>query len=299
MKDSIPVKILRGFLIIILLFLLIVAVAVITLGFMAPDKLYSMPVIGSVMNAMNGNSNANIDENEEPEEIDDEDDNEKPTIKTKKTSKNKKDNTDTEDDSTLNVSINEEDVDLIPYENEISELLVSYAPGINRVDGNEYNLENNTMLVYIAKNYFDSKNSASVDIDTKYAATKDNIHKFLSELTDKDYTSMNALSTFSNFIRYTEKTGSYAIGKDINLLKREKYTVSDITFEEAGDGQYSGTAVILRSLDNGSERELTHYAVDFRFSINERFTYSKYKILDFNAANKDYMPDNTFHIERN
>lgn len=300
MKDSVPIKLLKIFFTIVLIFLLIVAVVVITLGLTSPDKLYSLPVIGTVMNMMNGNPANPSDESENTTQNEESDENTNKTKKTTIKTTKAKDNEDEKDDnSTINFAINEEDVDMVPYEDELSDLLESYAPGINRVDGNIYNLENNTILVYIAKNFFDSKNSSSIDIDTKYATTKKNVHKFLSELTTTDYSSEDALSTYSNFIRYTNKTDSYAIGQDINLLKREKFSVSDLSFEEVGDGRYSGTCVILRSLDNGTEREQTHYSVDFEFSINERFTYSKYKILNFNAANKDYMPDNTFHLERN
>ena len=299
MKDGILVKSLKVFFVIIIILLLMLTCVILTLGFTSPDKLYDLPVIGSIMYSFSGNPSPVGDEDVPEEEPDDSE--EEPAETTDEDNDNPEEDGDNNEpnDDPLNVNINEEDVDMIPDEEEIKELLINYSSGINRIDNNIYNLENNTLLIYIAKNFFDSKNSSSLDIDTKYSSTKDNIHKYLSELTTTDYSNSEPLSTYTNFVRYSDRNGFYLVGNDIDQLKKEKFTISDLTYEENGDGTYSGSATILRSIQKEGDRELTHYKIDFKFSINERYTYSKYKILDFSAANKDYFPDNTYHIERN
>ena len=70
---------------------------------------------------------------------------------------------------------------------ELKEFFQKYSLGIQRISFEEETLESNTILLFIAKEYFDSKsNKSSLNVDTNYAATLENVHKYLSELTGKD-----------------------------------------------------------------------------------------------------------------
>ncbi len=200
--------------------------------------------------------------------------------------------------NTLVVGLNPEDEgSKEPTEDEIKELLELYAIGINRIKKDENNLESNTVLIYIAKSYFDTHNSVSIDIDTKYATTVKNVHKFLSELTTRKFDENSRIKAYSNIIEYSAKTNSYAVGSDVSFLKNEEYSASDITFEKNNDDTYSGTARIIRKSKNGDDdAEFTHYDAKFDFSINEDYTYSKYKILNIDVENIDHDIDNTRHF---
>ena len=296
MENKSSHKILKTILVMFIIILLIIAVTIITLGITNPTILYNAPVIGSLMQSFNpddkietdGDDSSHEDENDLEEEPDEDD------------SESKDDEDKPDDEDVINFAINEEDKNIIPYDDEIEEVLRSYSIGINRIDGNTNNYENNAVLLLIANNFFESKTTASINVDSKYAATKENIHKYLTELTTTDFTEIDHLDSYSNIIRYVKKSNSYAIGSDVNILKRERYSLADLEYTDNGDGTYSGSAIVLRSipLDDGS-RELTNYSINFKFRINERFTYSKYKILSFSAANKDFYPDNTYHLEKN
>ena len=50
-------------------------------------------------------------------------------------------------------------------------------------------------------------------------------------------------------------------------------------------------------IKNGDDdAEFTHYDAKFDFSINEDYTYSKYKILNIDVENIDHDIDNTRHF---
>lgn len=294
MENKSSHTIIKIVLIFIIVILLIVTVAVISIGITSPSTLYNVPVIGSLMQAFNPTEPIVEEEpediEEEPEDIEEEEPEEV----------EEKPNNDEKDDNVINVALNEEDKNMIPYDDEIEELLLNYSVGINRIDNNLDNYENNAALLLIANNYFESQNTATIEIDTKYAATKEHIHKYLSELTTIDFSKVDHLDSYSNIIRYVKKNDTYLIGSDISLLKREKFSLADLEYTDNGDGTYSGTAVVLRSIkQEDGTRENTNYEIRFKFRLNERFTYSKYKILSFSAANKDFYPDNTYHLQRN
>jgi len=298
MENKSSHSIIKTILIIIIIILLIATIAVISIGIINPSALYSVPVIGSLMQSINPVEPIEEDEpeevEEEPEEINEEEpEDEEPP-------EDEKDDDDDKDNNVINVALNEEDKNMIPYDNEIEELLLNYSVGINRIDNNLDNYENNAALLLIANNYFESQNTATLEIDTKYAATKEHIHKYLSELTTIDFSKVDHLDSYSNIIRYVKKNDTYLVGSDVSLLKREKFSLADLEYTDNGDGTYSGTAVVLRSIkQEDGTRENTNYEIRFKFRLNERFTYSKYKILSFSAANKDYYPDNTYHLQRN
>ena len=299
MESNSSHKLIKTILIVLIIILLIIAVAIITIGITSPSTLYNVPVVGSLMQAINP-SNEDMDEDEDYEDEDEENDEEETDVDEDETESEEPEEKENEDEDVINVSLNEEDENIIPYDEEIEELLLNYSVGINRLDGNIDNYENNTVLLFIANRFFESQTTASIDIDSKYAATKDNIHKYLTELTTKDYTEIDHLDSYSNIIRYVKKSNSYAIGSDVSLLNREKYSLADLEYNDNGDGTYSGSAVVLRSIEmEDGTRERTNYSINFKFSLNKRFTYSKYKILSFSAANKDFFPDNTYHLEKN
>jgi len=202
----------------------------------------------------------------------------------------------TEESNTLVVGLNSDEDSNEPKEDEIKELLELYSIGINRIKNDEDNLESNTILLYIAKSYFDTHNSVSIDIDTKYATTVKNVHKFLSELTSRKFDEKSRIKSYSNIIGYSTKTNSYSVGSDISFLKNEEYSVSDISYEKNDDDTYSGTARIIRKSKNDDDTEFTHYDATFDFSINEDYTYSKYKILNIDVENIDHDVDNTRHF---
>ncbi len=294
MENKSSHTIIKIILLFIIVILLVVTVAVISIGITSPSTLYNIPVIGSLMQAFNPTEPIVEEEpediEEEPEDIEEEEPEEV----------EEKPNNDEKDDNVINVALNEEDKNMIPYDDEIEELLLNYSVGINRIDNNLDNYENNAALLLIANNYFESQNTATIEIDTKYAATKEHIHKYLSELTTIDFSKVDHLDSYSNIIRYVKKNDTYLIGSDISLLKREKFSLADLEYTDNGDGTYSGTAVVLRSIkQEDGTRENTNYEIRFKFRLNERFTYSKYKILSFSAANKDFYPDNTYHLQRN
>ena len=211
-------------------------------------------------------------------------------------SENENETNTTEKSNTLVVGLNSDDDSKEPKEEEIKELLELYSIGINRIKNDENNLESNTILLYIAKSYFDTHNSVSIDIDTKYATTVKNVHKFLSELTSRKFDEKSRIKSYSNIIGYSTKTNSYSIGNDISFLKNEEYSVSDISYEKNDDDTYSGTARIIRKSTNDDNAEFTHYDATFDFSINEDYTYSKYKILNIDVENIDHDVDNTRHF---
>lgn len=295
MSKRVSFKLFKVIFILLLLAIIIILSTIVVIAIKNPAELYNLPLVGSYFSQIadakdpetepeSENTNTLVEEDDENENEEDENQ-----------------NTETEEkpDEVTVISINENYKDLEPKEEELKELFENYSVGINRIDDNTNNRENNTVFLYVAKNFFDSRNMATLDIDTKYASTKDNIHKYMSELSTHDYTEDEPLITYTNLVKYVDKKKSYDLGPDISLLKREKYSVADIDFSDNGDGTYSGTAYVLRSIKMDEEREITHYNITYKFKINDDYTYSKYKLLSFSATNKDFYPDNTYHLERN
>lgn len=177
---------------------------------------------------------------------------------------------------------------------ELKELMENYCVGIQRISFDEENLESNTILLFIAKKYFDSNsNKSSLDIDTKYAASVENIHKYLTELTGHDYTNTDHIQSYSNYIGYASNSNSYIFGKDYNTISREKYECSDVTItKESDDGTYTAKANVTRTID----KEVTNYEITFDFTVNKSYTYEKYCIKSLKVKNTSFYPDNTLHF---
>ena len=296
MSKRVSFKLFKVIFILLILALLIILSTIIVISIKNPAELYNLPIVGSYFSQIANAKNPEIEtvtETENTNTLAEEDEDNEEEENNQNTTKEE------EPEEVTVVSINENYKDLEPKEEELKELFENYSVGINRIDDNTNNRENNTVFLYVAKNFFDSRNMATLDIDTKYASTKDNIHKYMSELSTHDYTEDEPLITYTNLVKYVDKKKSYDLGPDISLLKREKYSVADINYSDNGDGTYSGTAYVLRSIKMEEEREITHYTINYKFKINDDYTYSKYKLLSFSATNKDFYPDNTYHLERN
>ena len=111
---------------------------------------------------------------------------------------------------------------------EVNKFITDFAIGINRISFEEENLESNTVLLYIAKHFFDTTNSRSLNISPEYAATAKNMHKYLTEFTGNDYTKKESIGSFTNYIKYASTSKAYVDEKDIKTLSRESYKASDI-----------------------------------------------------------------------
>lgn len=195
---------------------------------------------------------------------------------------------DTSDTNSIVVDFTD-DLDL----NEVKNLMENYAVGIQRISFEEENLESNTILLFIAKQYFDSNsNKSSLEIDTNYAPSATNIHKYLSELTGKDYSNIEYIQSYGNYIGYAANSKSYIFGNDYNYITRESYRCSDISIVNEENGLYTATTDITRTLENQD----TNYEVTFTFTINSNYTYEKYCIKSLKVKNTSFYPDNTVHF---
>lgn len=176
---------------------------------------------------------------------------------------------------------------------ELRKFMEMYSVGIQRISFDEENLESNTILLFIAKQYFDSNtNKSSLEINTNYAATVENVHKFLSELTGKDYSNVEYIPSYANYIGYISSSKSYIFGSDYNNIKREIYNCSDLSIINEDNGLYTATAKVSRTID----KEVTNYELTFTFTINQNFTYAKYCIKSLKIKNTSFYPDNTIHL---
>ena len=176
---------------------------------------------------------------------------------------------------------------------ELREFMEKYSVGIQRISFDEENLESNTILLFIAKQYFDSNaNKSSLEVTTNYAPTLKNIHTFLTELTGRDYSNIEYIPSYSNYIGYVKASKTYIFGKDYNNIKRENYSCSNLSIIEEKNGLYTATADVTRTID----KEITNYEITFTFTINEHFTYEKYCIKSLKVKNTSFYPDNTIHL---
>ncbi len=176
---------------------------------------------------------------------------------------------------------------------EIKALIENYSVGINRIVSDTNNLESNTILLFIAKDYFDNKPSnSSLTVDTTFAATAENIHKYLEELTGNDYSNTEYIKSFNNYIGYVSSSKSYTFGPDSSTITREKYTCSDVEIKEKINDVYTVTANVTRTID---EQE-TNYSIELKVKINDNYTYQKYNVKELNAKNTSFYPDNTIRL---
>lgn len=176
---------------------------------------------------------------------------------------------------------------------ELTKFIQDCSVGIERLNLTEENLESNTILLLIAKQYFDSNsNNATLDINTNLAATKQNMHKYLTELTGKKYPNNSYIKSFNNYIGYTSTIDSYKYGADINILRDETYSVSDVKITNEFDDVFTSNSVVTRKL-NG---EKTKYQVTIVFELNENYTYQQFCLKSIKAKNMSVFPDNTTHL---
>ena len=176
---------------------------------------------------------------------------------------------------------------------ELTKFIEECSVGIERLNLTQENLESNTILLLIAKQYFDSNsNNATLDINTNLAATKPNMHKYLSELTGKKYPNNSYIQSFNNYIGYTSTSDSYKYGADIGILRDETYSVSDVKITNEFDDVFTSTANVTRKL-NG---EKTKYQVTIVFELNEDYTYQQFCLKSIKAKNMSVYPDNTTHL---
>lgn len=180
---------------------------------------------------------------------------------------------------------------------EVKKLLETYSVGIQRIIYGGENLESNTILLFLAKQYFDSSSSkkSSLKVDTTYASTVKNIHKYLTELVGTNYNNVKSINSYKNYVGYSSGTNSYEYGADISVLKNEQYECPKLELTEEKNGVYTAKGEVIR-IANGEE---TAYDITLTFQINQNYTYQKYQIISLKSANKSFYPDNTVHLIEN
>lgn len=180
---------------------------------------------------------------------------------------------------------------------ELKQFLKTYSVGIQRINYKNETLESNTILLFLAKQFFDtnSNKKASLKVDTKYATTVENIHKYLTELTGNDYNNTEYLNSYKNYIGYSPSNKAYTYGSNISDLKNEEYECPKLELTEEKDGIYTAEGEVIRIRNN----EETVYSITLTFKINPNYTYQKYQILSLKPANKSFYPDNTAHLVEN
>lgn len=180
---------------------------------------------------------------------------------------------------------------------ELKELLINYSVGIQRIAYGGENLESNTILLFLAKQYFEgsSNKNTSLKVDTTYASTVKNIHKYLTELTGTNYNSIQYINSYKNYVGYSSGTSSYEYGADISILRNEEYECPKLELTEEKDGIYTAKGEVIRIANN----EETVYDITLTFQINQNYTYQKYQIISLKSANKSFYPDNTVHLIEN
>ena len=182
--------------------------------------------------------------------------------------------------------------------NEIEDFVEQFAIGINKLDlNNNSNLESNTILLYIAQQYFSAKsnNSTSLTVDTTYASSAENFHKFLSEFTIHDYSTIDYLKSYNNYIGYVSRSKSYIYGKDYSVIGKEKYTCDDVSISNEKDNVYTATAKVTRDYDG----DIQKYDITFTFKVNGNYKYQKYKLLTLNSKLTSGKLESIIHLVGN
>ena len=195
----------------------------------------------------------------------------------------------------LGVNIDDDMIDDIDLD-ELKTLIEQYAVGIERIDYQYENLESNTILLFIAKRFFDTNSSkSSLDIDTKYASTASNFHKYLTELTGKKYKDIEYINSYTNYIGYSKTNKAYVLGKDSSIITNENYVCTAIEVVDKENDLYTARAIIRRTANDVK----TVYQITFNFKLNKDYEYQKYHITALNAINSSFYPDNTVHLVAN
>lgn len=181
---------------------------------------------------------------------------------------------------------------------EVKDFVNQFAIGINKIKlPNTDNLESNTILLYITQQYFSSKSSLAnpTTVDTSYASSTENFHKFLGEFTINDYSTVNYLRSYNNYIGYSSHSKSYVYGKDYSILSEEKYNCTDVTILNKEDNIYTAEANVTRTYE-GTEAT---YKITFTFKVNGNYKYQKYKLLSLKSRLTSGSVDNEIHFVGN
>lgn len=179
--------------------------------------------------------------------------------------------------------------------NEVEDFVEQFAIGINKFDlNNTSDLESNTILLYIAQQYFSAKSNSSnsLTVDTTYASSAENFHKFLSEFTINDYSTIGNLKSYNNYIGYVSRSKSYVYGKDFETISKEKYSCEDVSITNKEDTTYTAKAKVTRNY----EGETSTYEVTFTFKVNGNYKYQKYKLLSLQSKITSGSLDNVIHL---
>ena len=200
----------------------------------------------------------------------------------------------TDGSTVIDLSTEKKDVEI--NQEELKTLIEQYGVGIQRIDNEFETMEGNTALLLIAKKFFDTNTgSSSLKIDSKYAQTAENYHKYLSELTKTNYNDVESISSFSNYIGYSKNSKSYILGKNSSTLTKEHYTCTAVDVIDKTDDINTGRAIVTRTIDDVK----TVYQLTFKFKVNQDYEYQKYKILSLNAVNSSGKIDDTVHLVAN
>lgn len=178
---------------------------------------------------------------------------------------------------------------------EIKAFVDQFAIGINKLNLEDTsNLESNTILLYITQQYFSKKASSatSLTVDANYASSRDNFHKFLNELTINNYSAIDHLESYDNYIGYISRSKSYAYGNDYSTLAKEKYKCEDVTITNKENNVYTAKAKVTRTY----EGENSTYEVTFTFKENSNYKYQKYKLLSLKSKITSSNVDNVIHL---
>lgn len=170
--------------------------------------------------------------------------------------------------------------------------LNSYSYAINRLTNlNNDVIEKNTIYIYIAMKYFDTQSTQMSSLDTtntQFAKTKDNINKFIYDISGQEIT--DTLSTYEDYVVYSSFANSYDYGSKSNVL--EQYNCTDVQLSGEEDGVYNVIAKVTRTtLDKNID-----YEVSINVRLNENFSYVPYQITSIVAQNLSEDFDSTFHL---
>ena len=170
---------------------------------------------------------------------------------------------------------------------EIQAFVDQFAIGINKLDlQNSENLESNTILLYIAQQYFSkqSNSSASLSVNTDYASSNTNFHEFLNEFTANDYSNIDYIKSYNNYIGYISRSKAYVYGNDYSILSKEKYKCNSVTIINKENDVYTATANVSRTyINDKKEEEKNDYEITFTFKINNNSKYQRYKLLSLSS----------------
>lgn len=156
--------------------------------------------------------------------------------------------------------------------------LKNYALGIGRFDDIIDSTEENTILLVITANAMESQRYTNKDAKkaSNYATTKDNVHKFIEELTSIKLN--NPLVSYNNYIGYSQASNAYIWGKDGNPFAGEKYEILTLEFNEKNNSGFKVSGLIEKIANE--KRFVYHYNATIS-SNGSDYSYNKYQIKTF------------------